>query len=116
LLRDFYQHFKYQTIMTEDVVAYFSQKTGKNLTPIFDQYLRHTAIPVLELVFDDSNKTVRYRWRADERGFAMPVRVGTKDHWQIIKPTTEWQEMKIELKKEDFQAATDLYFVGVKKS
>ena len=116
LLRDFYQHFKYQTIMTEDVVAYFNQKTGKNLTPIFDQYLRHTAIPVLELVFDDSNKTVRYRWRADERGFAMPVRVGTKDHWQIIKPTTEWQEMKIELKKEDFQAATDLYFVGVKKS
>lgn len=116
LLRDFYQHFKYQTIMTEDVVAYFSQKTGKNLTPIFDQYLRHTAIPVLELVFDGGNKTVRYRWRADERGFAMPVRVGTKDHWQIIKPTTEWQEMKIELKKEDFQAATDLYFVGVKKS
>jgi aminopeptidase N len=116
LLRDFYQHFKYQTIMTEDVVAYFNQKTGRNLTPIFDQYLRHTAIPVLELIFDDSNKAVRYRWRADEPGFAMPVRVGTKDHWRIIQPTMEWQEMKMELKKEDFQVATDLYYVGVKKS
>ena len=116
LLRDFYQHFKYQTIMTEDVVAYFNQKTGRNLTRIFDQYLRHTAIPVLELVFDDGYKTVRYRWRADERGFAMPVRVGTKDHWQIIEPTTEWKEMKTGLKKEDFQVATDLYFIGVKKS
>jgi aminopeptidase N len=116
LLRDFYQHFKYQTIMTEDVVAYFNQKTGRNLTPIFDQYLRHTAIPVLELIFDDGSKAVRYRWQADEPGFAMPVRVGTKERWQIIQPTTEWQEMKMESKKEDFQVATDLYYVGVKKS
>ena len=38
--------------MTEDVVAYFNQQTGTNLTPIFDQYLRHRAIPVLELRFD----------------------------------------------------------------
>ena len=116
LLRDFYQHFKYQTIMTEDVVAYFNRKTGRNLTPVFGQYLRHTAIPVLELVFDDSSKAVRYRWRADEPGFAMPVRVGTKDHWRMIQPTMEWQEMKTELNKEDFQVATDLYYVGVKKS
>jgi len=116
LLRDFYQHFKYQTIMTEDIVAYFNQKTGRNLTPIFDQYLRHTAIPVLELIFDDSAKAVHYRWQADEPGFAMPVRVGTKERWQIIQPTTDWQEMKLESKKEDFQVATDLYYVGVKKS
>ena len=116
LLKDFYQHFKYQTIMTEDVVAYFNQKTGMNLTPIFDQYLRHTAIPVLELIFDDSRKAVRYRWQTDVSGFAMPVRVGTKDHWQIIQPKKEWQELKTDLKKADFQVATDLYYVDVKKS
>ena len=45
LIHDFYQHFKYQNIMTEDVVQYFNQQTGMNLTPIFDQYLRHTATP-----------------------------------------------------------------------
>ena len=78
LLRDFYQHFKYQNIMTEDVVGYFNQQTGKNLTPIFDQYLRHTAIPVLELKFDGGNGSVSYRWKADVKGFAMPVRVGTE--------------------------------------
>jgi aminopeptidase N len=116
LLRDFYQHFKYQTIMTEDVVAFFNEKTGMNLTPIFDQYLRHTAIPVLELNFDETRKTIRYRWQTDESNFAMPVRVGTKDHWQIIQPTIEWREMKMDLKKEDFQVATDLYYVDVKKS
>ena len=52
LLHGFYQHFKYQNIMTEDVVGYFNQQTGMNLTPIFNQYLRHAALPVLELQWD----------------------------------------------------------------
>ena len=49
--------------MTEDIVAFFNQQTGRNLTPIFDQYLRHTAIPTLELKFDDAAGTVSYRWQ-----------------------------------------------------
>ena len=66
LLHDFYQHFKYQNIMTEDVVQYFNEKLGMNLTPIFDEYLRHAALPVLELKFDEAAGTVSYRWKADE--------------------------------------------------
>jgi aminopeptidase N len=115
LIHDFYQHFKYQNIMTEDVVGYFNQQTGMNLTPIFDQYLRHTALPALELKFDEAAGTVSYRWKADEAGFRMPIRVGTKDHWQIVQPTAEWQTMKTPLKKDEFEVATDLYFVTVSK-
>lgn len=115
LIHDFYQHFKYQNIMTEDVVQYFNEHTGMNLTPIFDQYLCHAAIPVLELKFDEAAGTVSYRWKADEAAFAMPVRVGTKDQWEIIQPTTEWKTMKTPLKKSDFQVATDLYYVDVSK-
>ena len=33
LLRGFYQRFKYQNILTEDVIAYFNLHTGMNLTP-----------------------------------------------------------------------------------
>ena len=77
LLHDFYQHFKYQNIMTEDVVQYFNQQTGMNLTPIFDQYLRHTALP-------DPGTEVRRAARArspiagrpTSRRSRMPVRVG----------------------------------------
>ena len=47
LLRAYFNRFKYHNILTEDVVAFFNQQTGKNLTPIFDQYLRHAALPVL---------------------------------------------------------------------
>jgi len=113
LLHGFYQHFKYQTIMTEDIVAYFNEKTGMDLTSIFNQYLRHTTLPVLELKFGDG--TVSYRWQADEPKFAMPVQVGTKAHWQIIQPTTEWQTMKTELTKQDFEVATELYYIDVRK-
>ena len=57
-----------------------------------------------------------YKWNADEEDFAMPVRVGTPDQWQIIHPkTTEWQWMKTPLAKNDFQVATDLYYVDVDK-
>lgn len=115
LLKDFYQHFKYQTIMTEDIIAYFNRKTGMNLTPVFNQYLRHTAIPTLELKFDEAGGTVQYRWKTDEQNFKMPVRVGTKDHWQIINATNDWQTMKTSLKKEEFDVATDLYYVNVSK-
>ena len=116
LLKEFYQHFKYKTIMTEDIVAWFNQKTRMNLTPMFDQYLRHTAIPTLDLKFDEAAGSVSFRWRVDEPGFVMPVRVGTKEHWQLIRPTVEWQTMKTALKKDEFAVATDLYFVDVKKS
>src|SRR5262249_5568393 len=113
LIHDLYQHFKYQNIMTEDIVEFFNQRTGKNLTPVFNQYLRRTALPVLELKVADGS--VSYRWKVDEKDFAMPVRVGTKDNWQVIQATTEWQTMKTSLTKEQFQVATDLYFVDVSK-
>ena len=115
LLHDLFQHFKYKNIMTEDMVAFFNQRTGMDLTPLFNQYLRHTDIPALELKFDEAAGTVSYRWKADEPGFAMPVRVGRKDDWQIIHPTMEWQKMKTPLKKDDFDVATDLYYVNVSK-
>ncbi|MFO0961068.1 MAG: M1 family metallopeptidase [Isosphaeraceae bacterium] len=113
LLRGLYDRFKYKTILTEDIVAYFNQETGKDLTPIFDQYLRHTAIPVLELEHDGAKGEYRYRWKADEPKFAMPVRVGKPDAWQVIMPTTEWQTLKSPLGPDTFQAATDLYYIHV---
>ena len=120
LLHAFFQHFKYQNILTEDVVAWWNEHTGLNLTPFFNQYLRHTAIPALELNFDEATRTVLYKWQADEPGFTMPVRVGQQgtdeSTWQIIHPTLQWQSMKTPLTKDQFTAATVLYFINVSKT
>jgi len=120
LLHAFYQHFKYQNIMTEDVVTWWNLHSGMNLTPIFNQYLRHTAIPRLELLFGEapgphSPGAVMYKWDADEDDFAMPVRVGTQGRWQMIHPTTKWQVMETALGKDQLEVATDLYYVDVNK-
>jgi aminopeptidase N len=119
LIHDFYQHFKYQTILTEDVVAWFNEHSGMrpklDLAPIFNQYLHHRAIPRLELLFGEAPGSVMYKWNADESSFAMPVRVGEPGHWQVIHPTTSWQTMQTPLTKDAFQVATDLYYVDVNK-
>ena len=115
LVRDTYQRFKYRNIMTEDLVQFFNAQLGRDLTPIFNQYLRRADIPTLELVFNESDRTVAYRWRADERDFNMPIRVGARAKWQTIAPSTGWKTMKTTFGKDDFEVATDLYYVNVTK-
>ncbi len=116
LIHDFYQHFKYQNILTQDVIGWWNDHTGLNLTPFFNQYLRHTEIPCLELSFNDATHTVLYKWQAAEPAFAMPIQVGDPAHWQTILPTTTWQTLQSPLTRDQFQVATDLYFVTVSKT
>jgi len=116
LVREAYQHFKYQSIRTEDLVQLFNKRFEVELTPIFDQYLRHAGLPVLELVFDEAASSVSYRWKVDEADFAMPIRVGKPKEWQTITPTVQWQTLSTRLGKEAFKVATDLYFVKITKS
>jgi aminopeptidase N len=113
-VHDFYQQFKYQTIMTEDVVNWWNQRTGVNLTPFFDEYLRHATLPALELRFNAADKTMSYRWKADEPGFAMPIQVGDPQHWSRITPnTSNWQTMPWNGTADEFHVDTDHYYMDV---
>ncbi len=115
LLHDVFQHFKYQNIMTEDLVQYINAQLGRDLTPIFDQYLRRSQIPTLELTFNEPEGTLAYRWKADERAFAMPIRAGAHGQWQTLQATTDWKVMKNSVKPDDFEVATDFFYVNVAK-
>jgi len=113
LLRDLFQQFKYQNIMTEDLVQFFNARLGRTLTPLFDQYLRRAALPTLELAFNEKDGTVAYRWDAAERAFSMPIKVGKRAEWQTIVPTTDWAIMRSPVAKDEFEVATDLFYVNV---
>ena len=115
VIRGVFQTFKYKTILTEDMTRFFNQQTGMNLTPIFNEYLRHTDVPMLQLKFDQAAHRVAYRWKASEQDFAMPVRVGDPLAWTLIRPTSEWQTMAWEGRASDFEVATDLYYVYVER-
>ena len=57
-----------------------------------------------------------YRWRADESEFAMPVKVGDPQHWQVVTPNTrEWKTMPFAGTADSFKVATDLYYVDVQR-
>jgi aminopeptidase N len=110
-IQAYYARFKYKTILTEDVVSFWNQYTGRDLTPIFYEYLHHAALPKLELKFDDAAGTVAYRWKADEAGFNMPVKAGDPQHWSLLHPTAEWQT--VSGKRDSFHVAQDLYYIDV---
>jgi aminopeptidase N len=113
-IRAFYEEFKYQTIMTEDVVRWWSMRTGMDLKPFFDEYLRRKDLPVLELQFDLSGGTMRYRWKSDEHKFAMPMKVGDPEHPMLLTPvTTKWQSLPWTKDWKAFSVPTDLYYVKV---
>ena len=114
-IHDFYQQFKYQNIMTEDVVEWWNKRTGMDLTPFFNEYLRHAALPVLELKFDRENGTVAYRWNSEEAGFAMPIKIGDRAHLTLATPvTTEWKTMPWTADPDTLDVPHDLYYVGEK--
>ena len=99
LLRGLNQDFYHKVVTTKQVEDYISQKTGKNFSKFFDQYLRTAQIPTLEIRKDKDN--MEYKWSNCIKGFDMPVRL-TNGAW--LQPTTEWTKLKddnLELKNLD---------------
>jgi len=119
-IHDFYQQFKYQTIMTEDVEAWWSKRAlsqgvRMDLTAFFNEYLRHAALPVLELKFDRAKGAVAYRWSADEAGFAMPIKVGNRGHLTLVTPVTgEWKTLVWTGDPDRFDVPMDSYYIDEK--
>jgi aminopeptidase N len=114
-IHDFYQAFKYKNIITEDVEAWWSERTGTDLKPFFDEYLRHAALPMLELRFDRARGTVAYRWVAGEAKFAMPIEVGDPQHWTKVTPVTDaWKTMAWTGDPDKLRVASDRYYVDVR--
>ena len=110
-LHGYYEHFKYHNIVTEDVIAYYNHALGQDETAVFNEYLHYADLPALDLKFDDATGTVSYRWQAEEPAFNMPIKAGDPQHWSLLHPTSEWQSTKG--KRDDFQVATDLYYIQV---
>ena len=87
--RDYTQTFKHQTITTKDTEDFFNNAIEIDLEPVFDQYLRHTSLPILQLRQADDQ--ILYRWKADVLNFKMPVDVFIDEEEIRLNATSEWQ-------------------------
>ena len=114
LLREYALQFRHQNIWTTDVINFFNARLGTDLRPIFQQYLYYENLPVLEVRGEDGS--VAYRWRADVEDFDMPVRVRVNGRSHVIFPTLEWASEPLDgAALEDWQPATDLFYIGVER-
>lgn len=99
VLRGLNETFYHQTVTTNQIESYISEKTGKDLSAFFDQYLRNTEIPTLEYKFD--GKQLKYRYVGVVDDFDMPLRVlvDGEPQWIFPKKNSEWKTEKIKGKE-----------------
>lgn len=117
-LHGFSGYFRHQVISTEEVVRYFSDELDMDLASFFNQYLRHADLPVLDFEVRKKGKgaELRYRWKAGEGGFDMPVDVLTPDGTIRVHPTGEWQETRLKhVKEKDIKIDTDRFYFLVEE-
>ncbi len=97
LLKGIQSAYKYRSINTADIIAYFNKGTGTDFTYLFDQYLRFGPIPKLLISKKVSGKDLefRYKWNANVSNFNMPVKIATGKKEFFIYPTTEWKSSSL---------------------
>jgi aminopeptidase N len=89
VLRDINETFWHQTVTTEQIEVFMSTMLNVDLQPTFDQYLRTTQIPTLELCYKKGK--MKYRWTNCIKSFNMPVVLG-KTH---LMPTRKWKSIPV---------------------
>ena len=101
ILRGIQYTYYHQTVTSQQVENYINLHADTDLSKVFDQYLRHSDIPVLQ--YHVSDNTLYYRWKADVKGFDMPVKVKLNgDGYSFIQPvTSKWKSTDINLENKD---------------
>ncbi len=89
ILRGLNKDFWHQTVTSTQIENYISNKSGIDLSKIFDQYLRTTKIPVFDYIINGKN--LDYRYANVVEGFAMPIRVSINGQEVLLKPTAKKQ-------------------------
>ena len=110
LILDYSTTFRHKIIDTETVIAFFNKESGMDLTPIFNQYLRHTSIPKLEYKIE--NKRLLYKWTTDETNFLMPIDIKINGKSKRIYPENAWIKSDFKVKPSNkIEISIDKFFI-----
>ena len=110
ILRGLNATFYHQTVTTQQIESYLSEKIGRDLTPVFNQYLRDTRIPTLEYFF--KNNQLGYRWANSVANFNLPVKVYLNGTTQILEPNNEWKMLPLGTTEKPTLEVDNNYYVG----
>ena len=115
-LRAITEHFKMKNTDYDELTAFISKSTGKDLSKIFKQYLTRPNLPEFEYKLKKSGK-LKYKWNADVAGFKMPLKVkpNAAADFILLEPGSNWKKIKLpNLKIEEFAIDHQHYYINVK--
>lgn len=110
ILRGLNKTFYHQTVNTQQIEQYISQEAGLDFQFVFDQYLRHENLPILEYFI--SQGQLKYRWSGVVEGFDLPLKVIINQKTQWIQPTEQWQSLEVN-PNSSFTIAPDFYVAAM---
>lgn len=93
ILRGLNKDFYHQVVKGSQIENYISEKTGLNLKPFFDQYLRDIRIPVFEYYIKGTR--LYFRWNNAVQGFNMPLKIYVSGKMVNITPSTRFNSVDI---------------------
>lgn len=115
ILRGLNKKFYHKTVDYQDITSYVSRESGIDLSKVFEQYVQHTSIPTLEVVWNNKGMPAA-RWISEVKDFKMPVAIGKKG--EAKKQYTFDQQFKpipvAELTKQNIDIDTFNYYIKVK--
>jgi aminopeptidase N len=95
ILRGLNKDFYHQVVKGSQIENYLIEKTGLDLKPVFDQYLRDIRTPVFEYSVKGNNFT--FRWNNCVQGFNMPLKVWISGKETYLNPKTRFTTLKIDV-------------------
>jgi aminopeptidase N len=104
--------FWHQTVTTQQIESFISQKAGIDFSKVFDQYLRTTQIPLLK--YEVNGKTLSFHYERVVKGFAMPLRVNVNGKEIVIKPTETKQTIQLPDEIRTFEVNRNFYVEAAK--
>ena len=106
-------NFYHQTVTYAQIVNYFSKESGRDLRPIFDQYLKFKELPILEFINKDGK--LFCRWISNVIGFNMPIMVKVDGgKYQLIFPTNKFTTVNVPgASIDNIKVDTLNYYIGI---
>jgi len=92
LLHALQDTFYHKTVTSREVEDFISRFTGRDFTPVFNQYLRLADIP--ELTYFIKEKNLFYRFTGAVPGLRLPVMVSSGEKSYMLRPAAEWQSIR----------------------
>jgi aminopeptidase N len=107
ILRGLNKDFYHQVVKGSQIENYLSEKTGIDLKPFFDQYLRDIRIPVFEYFV--KGNVLNYRWNNCVASFNMPLKIYVSGKEVVIKPTTAFSTLALDAENVEIKVDRGFY-------